>query len=430
MMLLGYLRLYRCPAPGVGAVVAFVVTLAGASPGFCSNDSTCADKMATRGSTVPKGRDACELLAIELVARALDAPSHATPQAEDVAPEREPVSGTAGSPAQIDPVADVRPVSLAGGAISLVAAKAGTRAITAVNINPLGLQSGERGDGERFAGESRLFDLTLLLPFDLQKPLSQQDSSSLDFAGIRARVDLTALSKGDEVLEAVKAAYDKAAVDTGLVTEALRELLRTAEKASLAGACFDAVSAQRDKSAIEKACASQPPDLNLYDTKTEIELREAFKKARNKADDYYFGLDLRADIGRGLGTTTSTGTKGSVLSAALAYGVRFDPADFKVRAGIHYWRPSDGDGVFSVEGGASFGWSSNTPSGRVSVSFGAETRYTKSSKPLEENFLDFRVGVEVPLTSGGALGVGVAVPVWSDTASPRLVVSGDFGLLK
>jgi hypothetical protein len=352
-----------------------------------------------------------------------------TPAQRDVEPDHTPTAGASGTMAQAEPVADIRPVSLAGATLSVASAEVGSTAVTAVTVNPGAFATVDGEDPESFARTSRFADVTLLLPFAIDAE-GRAGGNRVDYVGVRARVNLTGLWEGGDVIEDATAAYKSALKTLGKASKEFHVALSDASARGKVRECYDELTKPKlDLAAIEGVCG-RAVDLSLEaGSDAEKELRRQLERVRAAADRYYFGLDLRGDFGERLGEARA---RGYVLDVAGAGGWRplGGALEVRGRVGLHYWKQRRRDAIFSVEGGASLGYDKRfSHEKRVRVALGLTGFYTNEDVRFEDNHLDLRGSLEIPAADGSSLVVGISAPLHERGESAKLTLAGDWGML-
>ncbi|HLV64315.1 MAG TPA: hypothetical protein VKY73_00820 [Polyangiaceae bacterium] len=341
-------------------------------------------------------------------------------------PETATTVNKSGTPAQIEPVETTRPIALAGGALSFAGTESGGETVATITINPLAL--GNPND----VRAQRALDLSVTAPV-----ATNGDGRELRFVGIRLRTNGTALY-GYDSLRAAAAEYARAA---GAFADSVETALRSAPDV---GACFD--SLVRTGNATRDACGSDFDDL-LVQRVRETAYRR-LNQARREADKYYWGLDLRLDIGNA--GTTNTADKDDVhFLGGLAGGGRIPLGDwdleYRGRIAGDYFDPRASDvlgrrirPVISADWGAGFIIAGRPTAAiakqRLGFGLGLEGRHAVRDDPTDlaaTNFVDLRTMVTVPAANGTDLSIGLRLPL-QDTRLERgtvITVSGDFGIL-
>lgn len=396
-----------------------------ASADVLRKKKTCADVLAEleHGG----GAEACETLAL-IGDTEFDRPRPVV-EPRHVEPRPASTAGDRGIPGQTQAVNSLHTVGLAGAALSLVTVEEGSRALTAITLNPWGIAT--QNHAPDFTRASRFADVTFLIPFVLDDQLSSTQGS-LDFFGVRARFNFVGISEGQRLLEEVRAAFDGVLVARGDYIDLLTKVLRTADARRTAGECW--VALREDEAAVRGACgADSPTRIQVERARGLLEstLRGVRRRAERRA--WYFGLDLAADIGSGISATTGTTTEGFALDAALAAGVHVSRnLELRGRLGLHTFSPDQGRTDFAIEGSAGLAFEPDLAGQKLSFSLGLQGRYDVDEgegRRLQPSFVEFRSGLSVPIVRGAAIEVAAAMPVSEGDDSPKLTVALDWNVL-
>jgi len=379
--------------------------------------------------------EACRELATLLAARLLDG-GEVDGAADEVlgnqVAEAERVTSVnkSGTAAQIEPVETTRPINLAGGALSFAGTARGPIAVAAMSINPWAVAAPDNVVAQR------LLDLTVAVPFEVG---GQTDVRT---GAIRLRMNVAALT------------------NTSGLTEAFDDYLQEAGnyETELANILEDAPDTRKCVAHIWETgeVAPKPCGTTLEAARVGGLRSVAYAKireARRAADRYYYGLDLRADIGDE--TVEDADHVGVALITGIAGGVRLFTGtwDFELRgrADALYFDsgqadPPGGelDPVFAVGGALGLVFSGpvndQLRKQRLGIGVGLEGKGSPSGTAMSlrvapTNNLDFTAMIVVPATTGADLSLGLRVPIMAARMSPSteqrgttVTVSGDFGL--
>lgn len=336
-----------------------------------------------------------------------------------------------GSPAQAEAVPGVQPTSLAAATLAAAGSDGGTETLTSISINPTLLFGPD--DSRALARWSRFTDLSISFPVsDIEG-----GGGRLDYLGLRARVNLTAVSAGDAVFKGVVAAYKEVLESEGLLVARFTQVL---EKAPDVEQCARSILASR--------LGDQPEGCNS-DFKIDLapsayrRLKESIARAREKADAKYLGLDLRFETGDPtLGAVPGTDLRS--LEAGVAWGRRFLKPKLRdlligvrSRLGFRYVDPvlAGQDVEWAVTGGLGLDGSRLMGTGleqTARFTLGFEFDYANTPEALREalrtDFLVVRSSLSIPLLGSASLAVGVTVPIVGEE-SPSLSFNFGGGLL-
>jgi hypothetical protein len=413
----------RTPALLCAAIVGLVVPAQAQERSSADSDSLCAQ--VARTHRIPGA--SCRSLATEIVTRRTA--QFYAPDPRDVQ-NRGPRASLAGSPAQADAVPGVEPLAVSGASIALAGTDSGSRAVAAIGLNPAVLFVSP-GDANAMATASRIADLSLLIPLD---DLDRNRDGTVDYVGIRLRLNLTGAPAGRSVREAGRAFLRAVQGEADRVNRVLEALRRSGNLAACANGLLDPKSST---AALTRRCDG-PVDL-AADPGLYREMREQVARARREADARYLGLDLRADFG----DPTLSGVvppKTTALTAGLGFGRRVLPlrddgtsAGFRGRAGLRYTTlPAPGPTSFGFDGAVGFELARPLDEDNLlTLSAGLELRYggdAARETELQTNYTMFRFALSLPVAGGTGLAVGLSVPL-DGTVSPALTVNFNWSLL-
>lgn len=413
----------RTPALLSAAVLLLAVPAQAQERSNADSDSLCAQ--VSRTHKLPGA--SCRSLATEIVTRRTA--QFYAPDPRDVQ-NRGPRASLAGSPAQAEAVPGVEPLAVSGASIALAGTDSGSRAVAAVTLNPAILFVAP-GDANAMANASRIADLSLLIPLD---DLDRNRDGTVDYVGVRLRLNLTGASAGRSVREASRAFLRAVQGEADLVNRVQEALRRTGNLAACANGLLDAKSSA---ATLTRRCDG-PVDL-AADPEVYREMREQVTRARREADARYLGLDLRADFG----DPTLSGVvpaRATALNAGLAFGRRVLPlrddgasAGFRGRAGMRYTHlPSPGPTSFGFDGAVGFELARPLDEDNLlTLSAGLELRYggeAARETELQTNYTVFRFALSVPVAGGSGIAVGLSAPI-DGSVSPTLTVNFNWSLL-
>ena len=359
--------------------------------------------------------------------RAANAESSLSPQ--DVQPVTTNASGAQGSAAQTAPVASIEPTAMTGGVLAISGAASGPRLLTALSVNPFTL--GTTGDVRSFAVRSRLADVSVVLPFNTSSTTGGMPTQTFDYVGLRIRVNLLASATGGELVSEIQRGLDALQGQVNGLDMALDAKLSTARDVS---ACADAILLL-DNSRVTADCGGEP--LPLVESEVDRRVREVFERARNRADRWYLGADLRADFGDPTQSNVSA-SRGTWLFAAVAGGVRFPLANswrlgLLARGGLAYSSVSDDTRTgtaYDIGGAVELSTRSGT---RVTnLGIGIEHRDQIGSSgviPAGGTYTNLRIGFALPIQSTTGLSIGAVIPLHEGGGPPQITMSGDWSLL-
>jgi hypothetical protein len=425
------------------AVAAVTAGLAAGLPGAGGaqeRDSLCAAKLVEDGISAEDAELApCSQLADALVTnivtpRTLAAMRERVP-ARDFQSRATGNAGTSGAPSQSEAVPSVQPLALAGGSLAAVGSEGGTNAIAGFTINPAILFGPQ--DPTQAAALSRLLDLTVLAPVN---DLDRDEDGTIDYFGIRARINVTGPGAGRHLAKAVEAFADQTQMSTE-ISASLDSLLTTTETFE---ECVAALREETvDPGKMERGCG-RSIDLTT-DEAILARLREALSLARDSADARYFGLDLRLDQGDPtLGATP--GAAGTSLFAGLAYGRKIVATQanrpsfgLKARLGVQHVSLDDqaldeSDRTnTAIDGALAFDFTYPYQFQPLKLAAGLEFRagdppVADAEKEFRTNFLQARLSLDVPITAANSISIAFAGPLTGDER-PTLSINANWQLL-
>ena len=341
-------------------------------------------------------------------------------------------AATGGTVAQGEAVPTVQPMAIGGGSVAAVGSDAGANAITALTINPA-IFFTTPGSREATAKWSRLTDVTVFFPVD---GLDQDDDGSVDYFGVRLRVNMTGVAAGSKIMREARKALVGLLKGEEEQTAALAETFRGAP--NLEACVAGLLSTTKDAGAIGRDCGAGV--RVKIDEEKYRQFRRQLATVREEADAKYVGLDLRLDVGDPtLGVVPNASA--TRLTAGLAFGRQFvgqNPqaasAGIKGRLGMHYTDLHDLDETnFAIDGGLGFEARRAVEMQRsVILSGGFEFRFGGAEQfrsELQTDFLIFRASLAVPITDAAGLSVSVGAPLIGDDVSPSLSIKANWGLL-
>ncbi|MFQ5569253.1 MAG: hypothetical protein ACE5G0_06235 [Rhodothermales bacterium] len=424
------------------ALLAVTVLVSALIPTAAQGQNTCATTLAALDSTFA-GQD---LTCFELAAFIVDsfasrlylgvAEEQTIPR--DLQSSAPQGAATGGSPAQDEAIPSVQPLALAGGSIAAVGTDAGAHAITALTLNP-SLFFFNSDAKEAVAKFSRFTDVTFFFPVD---ELDQNDDGKVDYFGVRARVNINSFSQGSEIMQKARSLFASLVQQETELADKISNVLETAPDVEK---CANAYIAGQNT---EQACKGTV-SISLDETQYEA-LREQLQAAREEADAFYYGIDLRFDFGDPtLGEVP--GADGTALFGGIAIGKRFvntslssggirgrlgiryvDQDDFIDSTNVDKVNPVKGETNFALEGGFGFELMKAFQQQPIRLSGGFEFRLGDPPNDMDEefqtNYLLFRASLNIPVTSSNSLSLSVGAPLIGEV-TPTLSVNVNWALL-
>jgi len=344
-------------------------------------------------------------------------------------------AGTAGAPSQAEAVPSVQPLALAGGSLAAVGSEGGTDAIAAFTINPAILFGAQ--DDAHAAELTRLLDLTVLAPVN---DLDRDEDGKIDYWGLRARINVTGPGAGKHLRQAVTA-FAQRVQRSAIVAASLDTVLRETPNFEKCVAAFRADSVFPET--VTAGCGRRleiAPDPGTLER-----FRAALAQARDSADAYYLGVDLRLDQGDPTLGATPTAA-GTTLFAGLAYGRKILSPElgqptFGLRARLGVQHVSLDDVTLSesdrnntaIDGAVAFDFTYPYQFQPLRLAAGLEFRagdppVADREKDFRTNFLQARLSLDVPITAANSLSISFAGPLTGEE-KPILTINGNWQLL-
>ncbi|HEX6972676.1 MAG TPA: hypothetical protein VF234_10705, partial [Limnochordia bacterium] len=357
------------------------------APVQAQTPEACAEVLASIAAGVPPGNDPCQSLAVALAtgSPAVDAAfSRATDPAgidpgaalgqRELQPHHAQHAALAGSLAQPEAVADVRPAPVAAGSVAALGSDFGRQALAALAVNPAIFLLSDVVSRE-FARFTRFADLSLLVPLTEEEG---EDGGSIDYVGVRLRVNYHGLSAGDQLWSRARELLLRWIDDAARRTVRVRELLASAPNLQL---CADALWRETEPEPAAVACGGS---VDFGVTEAEIEaLRQEFEAIRRVVDASYLGADIRLDFGDPtLGEEANA--SGTYVFAGIAAGqsLGFAATDLgglgaRARLGLRYasLNAAEAEAQLQVEGGLGVELTRALAASELSAGAGLEFRY-------------------------------------------------------
>ncbi len=222
----------------------------------------------------------------------------------EIQADRQTSMNKGGTDAQADPVESIQPITLVGGAVTLSGTSSGTKGVGTITVNPLAIIGGGA------PVSSRMLDLTVSAPFDLDDGTSQDNR----YVSGRLRANFTAPISATRL----ETAYAK--MTTMLKTEGKfsNDLTVIISEAHDVKGCVENII--KTKVVTARACDQGLDGKPIAQARKD--LLQELKDARREADSHYAGLDIRFDTGDPTGTAR-VGDKGTHLLGGLAAGQAF-----------------------------------------------------------------------------------------------------------
>lgn len=362
--------------------------------------------------TVP---DAAAKDAFVLVVHDAVAHRKPTPTAGQVQPANNSPPATQGSPAQTEAVPAVKPTTQTGANAALAGTRGGLRIVGSGAVNPATLLADGSGqDAVRSISiASRVFDLGV--SFSVNPTGSTSVTDAFDYVGVRLRVDLVGGSAGNKLYDKA-AALSLEAFSAALVADSQldQEIESALMSASDRMACAESI-ATADNTKIQAACGRGISVFPAFED-AQLAFWQRFVDARNQADRAYLGLDARYDHGDP-SISGHSELRGEYLLVGVAGGIQKNIKKgfigVRARLGVSYSNTNHGTDTTT-----SFDWGGAIAAGIVNdlrvtqFSAGFEGRSTRGSDDnADTNFIDFKLGLDIPLSDGTRLGAGLSLPV-------------------
>jgi len=373
-------------------------------------------------------------------------------------PANDSSPGTQGTPAQTDAVTSIQPVAQTGTSAAIAGTPAGPRIVASVAVNPAGMFTTSTGDAvlQRTGTKAmRLADLSLVVPVNPAGGMAGTGTlGAFDYVGVRLRMNATPLIDDklyDEALvtlakalrgvadvenlasaesERIVSSYDTSTcadsyAGPGAAAPAIckSEVDPTfADQIKAATACAEAIATNPDETDKVEAACGQPLTTFNASASAEATLHNALVTVRDQHDANYIGLDARYEFGDPTFSMKEE-ARGSHLLVGLAAGHRVLLTDdgasqrgfFGIKARAGYQMTSlnhnqDQTSSLDFAGGLEFGVIKHLQVFKLSI--GAEGRHTWRDMPTnaDTNFVDVKIGVDIPQTDGARLGALLSLP--------------------
>lgn len=338
------------------------------------------------------------------------------------------VGNDAGTPAQGESAPSIQSVALAGGNIAAAGTEEGTRTLATAALNPASLFGSPEGDSQ--PDDSRTKDsltvaLSTLGDVTFIAPIEDVDTEEpLDYLGVRARLNVTSLTQGAPSFRKVENQWVKTLRASG---EFLNRIIPVLRQTNNVPACTKALL-RSPESGIQEASAACGADLNPLSLtpKDFAELRALTEEALAEADEEYFGLDLRLDLGDPtLGVADSA--RGTRLYTGVAWGHRYGEATsarttIRLNGGVRFIDLDVMDkAVFAAEGGFGLAFSKIVEKqrlqGSAGLSFSAGNVGETFERAAETNYLRGQLSVSVPLAQNFGLSINFTTPIIGDVGT-------------
>lgn len=443
-------------------LLATALLLGGASPALAQDNAEACTKVLKSIFNFEGDTVRCRVLAVSIedsISSYLNAAAQESQRSIDRALEQRltprsfqvpqgEVGNSSGTPVQAGAAPSIEAVGLAGGNLAVSGTEAGTRTLATAALNPASLFGGPDGGGGAEGSNradslsvalSNLGDVTFIVPVE-----DIDEAEALDYLGVRARVNVTALTQGVEAFQTVEDEWRKKVErkwvsvlqETGRLTGQITEALEGTDDVA---ACADALL-RVPETGIEganSACNTnfEPIALTQEDF---AELRTLTEAALAEADDAYFGLNLRFDEGDPtLGVTDSA--RGTRLYAGVGWGRRYGEATstrttIRVNGGVKFVDlDATEDAVFAVEGGLDLAFSRTIDKqrleGSAGLSFSVGDVREAFEAAAETNYLRGRLSVNVPLATNYGLSINLATPIIGEVGTTLSVKTSTHLLL-
>lgn len=420
-----------------GALLAVAALFPSVALAQDNNAERCRSEAVARGVTLTGLQsDPCRAIAFEILERntqLLLGATRAYVPPRDLQSRASGESLSGGLVAQSEAVPTVQPLALAGGSLSALGSGGGSDGVAAFTLNPAVLFGGMQ-DPDRVAELSRLMDLTVLAPVN---DLDADGNGKIDYFGVRARLNITGPSSGRDIFRKaaanpqVQAAARALAEITQAETDAADALTSDLLAAPDFDACIAAYMAEIvDVAAARDACGRvieiEPPPTLIE------QFRTAIAQARDQADSYYIGLDLRFDHGDPtLGEEDAV--RGTAIFGGVAFGRQYGVEDgpsygFRGRLGLLHVSLDEASIDESLRTNTAldgaFGFVFTQPHDFSPLTLSAGLEFRTGDPPVDAmeeefrtNYLQARLSIDVPIVGGNSLSLGFGKSISGDVSS-------------
>ena len=334
------------------------------------------------------------------------------------------------SASQSDAIPSLYPFALAGGTIGGAGSNGGTNALTAVSINPA-MFFADMSDAKESAKWGRLMDLSVIFPLN---NVESDNNQNLDYLGLRGRINLTGVEKGDELFEKVLLNFNDVLETSKVEIDVINDILIASNNCE---ACFNqflkVINEGQDASTIATICGKE---FSIKKGDEEFKsFKEELDNLLSEADRKYFGLDLRADFGD---PTLNAVDSASGTSMFLGIGYGFSGkgikgkgafASLNSRLGIRYKDMEVVDAsLFDIDGALGIDLSWPYQFQQIKLGIGFEFRAnleekletiveTDLSEAYETDYLYFRLALNIPITATNGISLQYGTAIAGEKAS-------------
>ncbi|MFY0699009.1 MAG: hypothetical protein JXR11_14210 [Balneola sp.] len=345
-------------------------------------------------------------------------------------------------------VPSIVPIATAGGSFATGGTDDGASTIVALTLNP-SIFFADISSAEKTAESSRLGDVTIYFPTNA----IEENSSDLEYFGIRARFNITGISSGDKLLKSARNTFIRFTQQQNVLAENIGKLLENKTDTEKQ-ACYDQIYNKVEGS---NSCYNKI-EIPAFSQEQKKELESSLREARLKADSEYFGLDLRFDSGDPT-FGNQPGADGTRLFGGLARGRTLSEKNdqnvkYHFRIGVDYFDQEDyqsittdtvmnmpvmdttmvlGSTNFSLDSAIGLEFSKLIDNQTISFSTGLELRLAKDipngmDKVFQTNYMILRSSLSVPFTETNKISLNLGVPVFGEI-SPVFSISANWSLL-
>lgn len=404
--------------------------LASGFPAGSLTEEPCADLRAAIRRSIGDDLDAAALETRQSASQALE--ERLTPR--DFQIPQGQVGNDAGTPTQGGSAPSIQSVALAGGNLAAAGTENGTRTLATAVLNPASLFGAPASRLDNASDEkdsltvalSNLGDVTFIAPIeDIER------EGALDYLGVRARVNVTSLVQGTESFQKVEKQWLNTLRSSGdlarQISSAINSVLDEQADSATVATCTQALLQVPEMGiqAANAACNAELESLSL--TQEDFaRLRTLTEEALAEADEEYFGLDLRLDLGDPtLGVADSA--RGTRLYTGVAWGHRYGEATsarttIRLNGGVRFIDLDVMDeAVFAAEGGFDLAFSKIVEKqrlqGSAGLSFSAGNVGEAFERAAETNCLRGQLSVSVPLAQNFGLSINFTTPIIGDVGT-------------
>lgn len=339
------------------------------------------------------------------------------------------------------------PIPLVAGGASALGTDGGVDGISAISINPA-LFLTDINSTEETSKWSRVADLTILFPFnDLAGTVGSTDENSnntIRYVGARSRINISALSQGDQVYKKVQQAYTAINRTSAITSELIESILTNyppdhgnTRFSTCVDAFIRAARGHTEPSVLKLICDA---DFAFPDMGAQLaNLNNSLEAAVAEAEKQHFGLNLGVDFGDPtLGAIPNA--SGTALEANLSVGRQTSEIGrMQGRLGFRFQDLDayENDTIASIQGGLGYELRKNLGFQQFTLSGGLDFRFNISGKPadiplytqlFQTDYAYFRFSLSIPITELYQITVNYGAPIYGELG-PTMSINANWRML-